>query len=89
MIAGGLRGIDEALVLPGRLRAATPTTSDAPRMPTSLDGGSRAASTEARWRASAFGDDVVDHYVHAARVELEAFRSTVTDWERVRGFERL
>jgi len=37
----------------------------------------------------AFGDDVVDHYVHTARVELAAFESTVTDWERIRGFERL
>jgi glutamine synthetase len=38
----------------------------------------------------AFGDEVVDHYVHnAADVELDAFNATVTDWERVRGFERL
>ncbi len=38
---------------------------------------------------AAFGDEVVDHYVHAADVELAAFDSAVTDWERVRGFERL
>ncbi len=37
----------------------------------------------------AFGDDVVDHYVHAARVEVAAFNAAVTDWERYRGFERL
>ena len=37
----------------------------------------------------AFGDDVVDHYVNAADVELAAFNAAVTDWERVRGFERL
>jgi glutamine synthetase len=37
----------------------------------------------------AFGDDVVDHYTNAARVELTAFDAAVTDWERVRGFERL
>jgi glutamine synthetase len=37
----------------------------------------------------AFGDEVVDHYVNAADVELAAFNSAVTDWERVRGFERL
>jgi glutamine synthetase len=36
-----------------------------------------------------FGDDVVDHYVHSARVEIAAFDSAITDWERVRGFERL
>jgi len=37
----------------------------------------------------AFGDDVVEHYLNNARVELTAFNSAVTDWERVRGFERL
>ena len=37
----------------------------------------------------AFGDDVVDHYRNAAQVELDAFDAAVTDWERVRGFERL
>ena len=45
-----------------------------------------AASEIAR---TAFGDDVVDHYVNAADVELDAFAGAVTDWERYRGFERL
>jgi glutamine synthetase len=37
---------------------------------------------------NAFGDDVVDHYVNGADVELAAFEAAVTDWERVRCFER-
>ena len=37
----------------------------------------------------AFGDDVVDHYLNNAQIELGAFNAAVTDWERVRGFERL
>ena len=45
-----------------------------------------AASTVAR---EAFGDEVVDHYLNNARVELAAFDRAVTDWERFRGFERL
>jgi glutamine synthetase len=32
---------------------------------------------------------VVDHYLNAADVELDAFGAAVTDWERFRGFERL
>lgn len=36
-----------------------------------------------------FGDDVVAHYLNNARVELAAFHAAVTDWERMRGFERL
>jgi glutamine synthetase len=38
---------------------------------------------------AAFGDEVVEHYLNAARIETEAFDTTVTDWERYRGFERL
>ena len=38
---------------------------------------------------AAFGDEVVDHYVNMADVELAAFDAAVTDWELRRGFERL
>jgi glutamine synthetase len=38
---------------------------------------------------SVFGDDVVDHYVNMADVELAAHDAKVSDWERYRGFERL
>ena len=38
---------------------------------------------------AAFGDRVVDHYLHAARLEQRAFDQAVTDWELIRGFERL
>jgi glutamine synthetase len=37
----------------------------------------------------AFTDEVVDHYVQAARVEVDTFNAAITDWERYRGFERL
>ncbi len=36
----------------------------------------------------AFGDDVIDHYVHCARHEQSEFDKVVTDWEVNRGFER-
>ena len=39
--------------------------------------------------AEAFGKTVVEHYLNAARVELDEYSSVVTDWERFRGFERL
>jgi glutamine synthetase len=48
----------------------------------------------ALWQGSsiaraAFGDAVVDHYANTAKVELTAFDAAVTDWERVRNFERM
>lgn len=47
-----------------------------------------------RWETSeiaakVFGDAVVGHYAQAARTELAAFERAVTDWECIRGFERL
>ena len=37
---------------------------------------------------SAFGDAVVDHYVHTAEWEQFEYDRRVTDWELKRGFER-
>ena len=36
-----------------------------------------------------FGDDVVEHYLHSARLEQKAFDGVVTDWELRRNFERI
>jgi glutamine synthetase len=87
MIAGGLHGLDAAL----DLEAATTGSAyegSRPRVPHTMQSARDlfAASELAR---RAFGDAVVDHYVHRADIELGAFESSVTDWERVRGFERL
>ena len=40
------------------------------------------------WVRAALGDDMVDHYVHAARWEQFEYDRRVTDWEVARGFER-
>jgi len=37
---------------------------------------------------AAFGDDVIDHYVHTAEWEQFEYDRRVTDWELRRGFER-
>ena len=37
----------------------------------------------------AFGDRVVEHYLHTARLEQQAFDQAVTDWELMRDFERI
>jgi glutamine synthetase len=87
LIAGGLHGIDQQLELPDAC-AGTAYTGGAERLPTTLAEAAAlfAESTVAR---EAFGDEVVEHYLNNARVELTAFNSAVTDWERRRGFERL
>ena len=86
LIAGGLHGLDNELALPEAV-AGDAYHAGLPRLPSTLAEAADkfARSTVAR---KAFGDEVVEHYLHAARVELEAFNAAVTDWERVRGFER-
>jgi glutamine synthetase len=37
---------------------------------------------------AAFGDDVIDHYVHTAEWEQFEYDRRITDWELKRGFER-
>ncbi|MEO7754708.1 MAG: glutamine synthetase family protein [Terracoccus sp.] len=87
MLAAGLHGIEQQLEL-GPALEGNAYTSDAPRVPSTLQEARDllARSTVAR---TAFGDEVVDHYVNAADVEITAFNAAVTDWERRRGFERL
>ena len=86
IIAGGLHGIENELELEPLLRGNA-YTSDAPRVPSTLSEAAVLFSQSAVAR-EAFGDEVVDHYLNNARVELAAFESAVTDWERVRNFER-
>ena len=87
LIAAGLDGIDKQLVLPAPIEGNA-YLADAPRLPTTLRDARELFAGSGLARA-AFGDDVVDHYLNGADVELAAFDAAVTDWERVRGFERL
>ena len=87
MIAAGLHGIDEKLELEPPFEGNA-YESDKPRVPGTLrDARDLFAGSEVA--RAAFGEDVVEHYLNNARVELAAFESAVTDWERFRGFERL
>lgn len=86
LIAGGLYGIENELELEP-IFEGNAYVSDAPRVPSTL----REAATlfgESSIARAAFGDDVVEHYLNNARVEQAAFDAAITDWERVRGFER-
>lgn len=87
-LAAGLAGVDE------ELDCGEPYTGNAyqdaalPRLPNSLE-ESAALLSESQLARSAFGDAVVDFYVHTARLEARAYQQSVTDWERRRYFERL
>jgi glutamine synthetase len=88
IIASGLHGIDAGLELEPALEGSAYAARERPQLPATLAHARElfAASDVAR---EAFGDEVVAHYLNAADVELATFQSAITDWERVRGFERL
>ncbi len=89
MIAGGLHGIEQELPLEDALVGSAYAGGDGrAQVPSTLAAARELFATSAVARA-ALGDDVVDHYVNMADVELAAFGRAVTDWELRRGFERL
>jgi glutamine synthetase len=88
MAAAALHGLRTGAELEPPVSGNAYADEAAPRVPATL------RDALALWRdsdlaAAAFGDEVVEHYANAARVELEAFDAAVTDWEMYRGFERL
>jgi glutamine synthetase len=84
MIAAGLLGVENELPFEPAFDGNAYTAA-ADRVPTTLRDAAEL------WRNSAprkaFGDEVIAHYANAARVEIAAFDSAVTDWEMARNFE--
>jgi glutamine synthetase len=87
-LASGLDGIEQGTEPPPMFEGDAYAAGDLPSVPRTL------AEATDRFEASdfarrAFGDDVVEHYVHFFRTEVAAFDAAVTDWERTRYFERI
>ena len=88
LIAGGLHGLDAGLELEDALTGNAYDATERPQVPKTLR-DARDLWVASDVVAGAFGEEVRDHYANMARVELDTFDQAVTDWERVRGFERL
>jgi glutamine synthetase len=87
MIAAGLLGIDNELQLVPAFEVNA-YESDKPRVPHTMY-AARDLFAESEIAREAFGQEVVEHYLNRARIELDAYEAAVTDWEKFRGFERL
>jgi glutamine synthetase len=87
-IAAGLHGIENKLELPPEFRGDAYTTKNLPRVPGNLTEAINALE-KSQVAREAFGDEVVEHYLHSARLERQSFDSAVTDWELRRNFERI
>jgi len=90
-IAAGIAGIEQKMELEkaynGDAYSADQLANQVAQIPGNLRDATAALHGSDMLR-QAMGDQVIDHYVRAARWELEEFDRVVTDYEIVRGFER-
>jgi len=86
-VGAGLYGIEHELELPAEYKGNGYVAAGVPRMPRALWEAiiELERSTAAR---EIFGDDVVDHYLNAARVEQQTYDAVVHPWDRQRYLER-
>jgi glutamine synthetase len=87
-IAAGLHGISAKLPAPALYAGNAYQDAALPRVPGTLR-EAVAALEGSSLAPEAFGARVVTHYLHAARLEQQAFDAAVTDWELIRNFERI
>ncbi|MEZ5549379.1 MAG: glutamine synthetase family protein [Pseudomonadales bacterium] len=87
LLAAGLAGIDEELKLEPPFEGDAYGNAALPEIPKTLRDATERLDGSAMLRA-AFGDEVIDHYVHTARWEQQEYDRRITDWELTRGFER-
>jgi glutamine synthetase len=87
LIAAGLAGIEQKLELEAPYVGDAYQGKAIREVPKTLREATELMSTSKMLRA-AFGDDVIDHYVHTAEWEQFEYDRRITDWELKRGFER-
>ncbi|WP_323035463.1 glutamine synthetase family protein [Pararhodobacter sp.] len=87
LLAAGLDGIEQQMTLEPMTTGDVYQARNAREIPLTLrDAAQAAAGSE--WLRAALGDEVVEHYVHAAEWEIAETDRVVTDWDRRRGLER-
>lgn len=86
-LAAGLHGIAREIEPTAEFRGNAYVATGIPTVPRALHAAIDAFAGSAVAR-EAFGEDVVAHYLNAARVEQQLHDAAVTSWERERYFER-
>ncbi|CDZ25606.1 glutamine synthetase family protein [Neorhizobium galegae] len=87
LIAAGIDGIEKKMALEPAFVGDAYGGKDIREIPKTLRDAVDLMNGSELLR-SAFGDDVIDHYVRAGQWEQEEYDRRVTDWEVARGFER-
>ena len=87
-LASGLDGLKNKIEPPEIFEGDIYAAKDLPRVPYTLEAALREFASSDFTKA-AFGEEVIRHYSHFFRKEIEAYNMAVTDWERKRYFERI
>jgi glutamine synthetase len=87
LLAAGLAGVEQKLELEGAYVGDAYRGKALREVPKTLREATELMDGSKMLRA-AFGDDVIDHYVHTAKWEQFEYDRRITDWELKRGFER-
>ena len=87
LLAAGLKGIEDKLHLDPPFNGDAYSIDELPQVPRTLR-EAIAALKRSEMLREALGENVVNHYVHAAEWEQLEYDRRVTDWELKRGFER-
>ncbi|HYC87822.1 MAG TPA: glutamine synthetase family protein [Thermoanaerobaculia bacterium] len=86
-LAAGLDGIEKQIEPPPAFEGDVYGALELPQVPHFL----REAIDEldrSQFAREAFGEDVIEHYLHFFRTEQRKFDAVITDWERRRYFEQ-
>jgi glutamine synthetase len=87
-LASGLEGIRQQIEPPDPVMGDVYHTQGVARVPSSLRDAIQIFQDSPFVRQT-LGDKVAEHYAHFFRTEQQAFDQAVTDWERLRYFERI
>ncbi len=87
-LACGIRGIKEKITPPECFTGDVYAAKELPTVPMTLKEATL-RFRQSEFAKSAFGDKVHQHYTHFFETEIEAYESSVTDWERKRYFEQI
>ena len=86
-LAAGLDGIQNRIEPEAIFEGDVYSARSLPKVPSNLNEGIAALESSSMVK-EAFGEDVLEHYVHFFKTEQQKFDSVVTSWERARYFER-
>jgi len=88
LLAAGLDGVERGLEPPAAFAGDLYAARELPALPGTLkEAAERFAASDFARRV--LGADVVEHYAHFYRCEVQAHERAVSDWERQRYFERI